>query len=132
MNIFNYLKDKVNYKEIFQAYDVPYVEYGGDSVYIFKAQCPVKECKPKGHKKYLTVADSGIFYCTNCHQCGDVTTLIAILSDITPIDAVKKLISYYHDWKTKDKIRIPKEYEKESREMLGDYFVDLYLDKQNV
>lgn len=133
MNIFNYLKDKISFKELFGAYGIPYEEYGADSTYVFKAKCPFDGCKSKKNKKEFTVAsDYAMFYCFNCHKTGTVIEIVSGLNHITPIEAAKKLISNYHDWKTKESIIIPKEYEKESRETFGDYFVDRYLEKQNV
>lgn len=40
MSLFEYVKDKVSFKEIFEAYDTPYEEYGDDTLHYFKAKCP--------------------------------------------------------------------------------------------
>ena len=126
MNIFDYVKDKVSFKEIFEAYDVPYEEYGDETLHYFKAKCPFDGCNDK-KKSFAASVKKKLFYCFKCHNCGDVTNLIAKLHNISDIDAIKKLISRYHDWQTKEPLRIPKEYEKESRKLLGDHFVDSYV-----
>jgi hypothetical protein len=47
MTLFNHVKDKVDFKEIFAAYDVPYEEYGDDELHYYKAKCPIDGCKDK-------------------------------------------------------------------------------------
>lgn len=127
MNIFNYIKDKVDYREIFGAYSIPYEEYGNEK-FMYKAICPFEGCKDK-KKSFSVATESKMFYCLNCYSCGDVSDFVSKLENKTPIDAIRKLISYYHDWKTKEPLKIPKEYEEWSREKFGNHFVDSYIVK---
>jgi len=87
MNIFNYIKTKVNILEVVGEYTN--LKRAGN---YWKGHCPIHSEKTAS---FTVSPGREIFYCFGCHVGGDIITFISKMEGCTPIEAVNHLSEKY-------------------------------------
>jgi DNA primase len=95
INEFELVKSKVKIEDLIGAYiSLKKCELYKEETCL-EAACPFEACKEK-NGSFVVKPISNMFYCFDCHQCGDHISFISTMEKLTPKDAFNFIITKYN------------------------------------
>ena len=98
INEFELVKSKVKIEHLIGAYisfdKINITQSKLEETYI-EAACPFEACKGK-NGFFVLKPLSNMFYCFDCHECGDHISFISTMEKLTPKDAFNFIITKYN------------------------------------
>ena len=121
VDIFNFVKNNIDLKEVCASYGMivkDEISVTEGQLYL-KYDCPFGKCeKSQSSPAFSVVPKRRLYYCATCFASGDPIGFVARMENKTPIDALKKLLTFY-------RISVPDDLVESASSTLGSDFVTL-------